>query len=227
MNKKLKDTIKELKKYKKILIITTSNRWDGEKEKPKSTLLGELIAEKLEKKAKIIDSSKLKIYTCEGNVSGRKGNNCGVFGAKLKNKKKNPSGNHRCWASINNNDDELWKITKELFNSDAILFVGSIRWGGMNSVYQKLIERLTFIENRHTNLGGENLLKSKIAGVIAIGQNWNGAETIKKEKKVLKYFGFKTPKELSWNWQYTKDSEDESEESYQKAFSAFKKEILS
>jgi hypothetical protein len=38
----------------------------------------------------------------------------------LKDKEKNPSGYHRCWASIHNEDDELWKISKELFESDCV-----------------------------------------------------------------------------------------------------------
>lgn len=226
MNKKLISTINYLKNKKKILIITTSNRWEGSKEKPKSNRLGEFIFNNLEEKATLIDASKLKIYSCEGNVSSKDGNNCGVKEAKLKDPKKNPSGNHRCWASINNQDDELWKITKELFDSDAILFLGSIRWGGMNSIYKKLIERLTFIENRHSSLNEKNLLKNKDAGVIGIGHNWNCIETIKTEKKVLEFFGFNTPNELSWSWQYTPNENNESLGAYKFATEEFEKEFL-
>lgn len=45
----------------------------------------------------------------------------------------------------------------------------------MNSFYQKLIERLTWLENRHSSLGEENILQKIDAGLIAIGHNWNGA----------------------------------------------------
>jgi hypothetical protein len=53
----------------------------------------------------------------------------------------------------------------------------------MNAIYAELIERLTWLENRHATLGESNLLKDKEVGVIAIGHNWNGAEAIKIEKK--------------------------------------------
>lgn len=44
------DTLKALKKYKKILFLTTSNRWNSEEnsEKPKSTMLAYEIAKRLD-----------------------------------------------------------------------------------------------------------------------------------------------------------------------------------
>ena len=95
----------------------------------------------------------------------------------------------------------------------------------MNSIYQKLIERLTWIENRHSTFGESNLLKNIDAGLICIGHNWNGKNVIKIQKKVLNFFGFKTPKELFWNWQYTNDANEESQESYKKAFPKFIKDF--
>jgi hypothetical protein len=88
-----------------------------------------------------------------------------------------------------------------------------------------LIERLTWLENRHTTLGESNLLKDKECGVIAVGQNWNGKESVKLEKEVLKFFGFKTPDVLSFNWQYLNDANDESKKSYKEAYKAFMKEF--
>jgi len=223
-NRNLSKTLAYLKKKKRVLFLTTSNRWSNEKEKPKSSLLAEHLAENLDN-AKIIDITELKIYPCEGNVSTEKGNRCGLKEAVLKDKKKNPSGCHRCWASINNKDDELWKISKELLNSDCVVFFISIRWGQANAHYQKLIERLTWLENRHTTLGENNLLKNIDAGIIAIGQNWNGKNVIATQKKVLKYYGFNVVNNLCWNWQFTKPN-DESQKSYKEAFPKFKKEFL-
>ena len=225
MNKNLKQTINYLKKKKKILFLTTSNRWSGSKDEPKSTLLAKRIAKELNNKVTIINVSKLNIYPCEGNVSKKYHNDCGEKFSLLKDKEKNPSQCHRCWASINNPDDELWKISKELFQSDCIIFFGSVRWGQMNSIYQKLIERLTWIENRYSTFGESNLLKNTDAGLICIGQNWNGKNVVKTQKKVLEFFGFKTPKELFWNWQYTSNINDESQKSYKNAYSKFIKEF--
>lgn len=223
------DTLKALKKYKKILFLTTSNRWNSEEnsEKPKSTMLAYEIAKRLDSSnISIIEVPLLKIYPCEGNVSTKSGNSCGVADAKKKDPLKNPSGHHRCWASINNKDDELWKISKELFESDCVVFFGSIRWGQMNSEYQKLIERLTWIENRHTTLGEENIVKDIDAGIIIVSQNWNGKQVLNTQKKVLEYFGFNVMNNLSWNWQYTKVDTDESKQSYIDATNQFAKIFL-
>jgi|688.fasta_scaffold232699_3 multimeric flavodoxin WrbA len=230
--KKFQETVDYLKKKKKVLFITTSNRYKEEKEKPKSTVLAYLLSKEIgEDKVTIIDASSLKIYNCEGNVSRVDGNQCGLKAALLKNKEKNPSGYHRCWASYNNQDDELWKISKELFESDAVIFFGSIRWGQMNAYYQKLIERLNWIENRHTTLKEENVIKDIEAGIIITGQNWNGEEVMKTQKQVFKFYGFKVPNQLSWFWQFTTDELDETKESYikspKKFEEIFKVKILS
>lgn len=223
--KLLNKTLEYLKKKDKILFIATSNRWVGDKEMPKSTKLAHWLKEELGEKVTILDATKLKIIECEGNVSRKDGNNCGVKGAVLKDKKKNPSGYHRCWASLNDKEDELWRISRELFDSDAVIFFVSIRWGQTNAYYQKLIERLNWIENRHTTLGENNIIENIDAGIIAIGQNWNGENVIKTQKKVYEYYGFKVPKELSWNWQYTSDPTDETQKSYKNAPKAFEKII--
>jgi multimeric flavodoxin WrbA len=219
-------TLNYLKKKKNILFLTTSSRWTGESssEKPKSTQLAYHLAKRLTK-ATIIEIPDLKIYPCEGNVSTERGNTCGLQKALLKDKRKNPTGYHRCWASLNNKDDELWKVSKELFQSDCVIFFGSVRWGQMNMYYQKLIERMTWVENRHSTLKENNVIKNIDAGIIAIGQNWNGINTIDTQKKVLDYYGFNVINKLCWNWQYTKP-EDENETSYQESAKAFKETFL-
>ncbi len=123
-------------------------------------------------------------------------------------------------------NDELWKISKELFESDTVLFFASIRWGQANGYYQKLIERLTWIENRHSNLGEKNIVKDIDAGFIATGQNWNGKDVTETQKEVLQFFGFKTPNELFWNWQFTDNTLDETNRSYNKAITVFDKTFL-
>ncbi len=219
-------TIQYLKTKKRPLFLTTSNRWSGQGgEKPKSTLLAYKMASLLPG-ARVIEVPLLKIYPCEGNVSTKDGNTCGEKKAKLGDNEKNPSGQHRCWASINNPDDELWKISKELLTSDVVVFFGSVRWGQMNSIYQTLIERLTWLENRHSTLGENNILNGIDAGIIAVGHNWKGKEVIDTQKHVLDFFGFSVQEELCWNWQFMNDSENESNEMYVKAREQFEKEFL-
>lgn len=225
--KNLVKSVKFLETKEKVLFLTTSNRggWAIKElnEEPKSTKLAKAIQSYLGKsKCKLIEVPDLKIYTCEGNVSHNEGNSCGGIKAKLKDKDKNPTGNHRCWRSINNPDDELWKISKELFESDCVVFFGSIRWGQMNAQYQNLIERLTWLENRHTTLGEKNLLKDISCGIIAVGQNWRGKEVVEVQKQVLTFFGFDVKDELSWNWQFTMNSRDETNSSYKKSGKKFR-----
>ncbi len=223
---RLEATINYLRGKQKILFLTTSNRSKKVDDKPKSTMLAEYMADEIGKdKVTLIEIPDLNIYNCTGNVSLKDGNSCGVKDALLKDKSKNPSGYHRCWVSWANKDDELWKISKPLFESDAVIFFGSVRWGQMNAYYQKIIERLDWIENRHTTLGENNVVKDIDAGLICIGQNWNRNIVIETQKKVLDFYGFNTPEILFWNWQFTTNAYDESEESYKEAFSAFKKEF--
>ena len=165
----------------------------------------------------------MKIYGCEGNVSSLKGNHCGLKEAVLKDKSKNPSGCHRCWASINHPDDELWKISKELLESSAVVFFVSTRWGQTNSIYQKLIERLNWLENRHTTLGEDNIIANIEAGCVVVGQNWRTAEITEVQRQVLTFYGFKVPPALSFNWQFTADANDETEKSYIEAPESFEK----
>lgn len=221
---KLKRLYNYLKKQegKKIVFLTTSNRWEGEKELPKSSIIADELKKRLDN-VDIINVSKLKIFPCEGNVSTHKGNVCGVKDALLKTN--DPNKFIRCWASVNNKSDELHKVANAIYDADIVIFFGSIRWGKMNAIYSQLIERLTWLENRHTTLGESNLLKDKECGVVAVGHNWNGEEAVKLEKEVLSFFGFKTPNQLSFNWQFTKDKSDETKKGYKDEYSTFLKEF--
>lgn len=95
----------------------------------------------------------------------------------------------------------------------------------MNAQYQKLIERLSWLENRHSTLKEENILSQTTAGIIAIGHNWRGHDVVNVQKKVLTYFGFNVHPDLCWNWSFT-SPDDESQKSYKKAAQVFKQTFL-
>ncbi len=219
--------IKHLESKDDVLLLTTSNRYRAHTwDLPKTTQLALRIKEHLKREKKrvtLLDVSTLKIHTCEGNISGGRGNNCGVPGAKLLDHAKNPTGQHRCWASINNKDDQLYKISRELFRSQAVVFFVSVRWGQTNSVYQRLFERLSWIENRVTSLGEAPIpqLKKLEAGIVLFGHNWNDEQVLKTQKQNFQWFGWKSPAALSFSWQYTSDAEEESPESYRGAAEEF------
>jgi len=80
------------------------------------------------------------------------------------------------------------------------------------------------LENRHTTLGEENIIKDIEAGIIAIGHNRNNEQVIKTEKQVLGFFGFQVPKQLSRGRTFT-DVNDESQKNYQKAVGQFEKDF--
>ena len=90
--------------------------------------------------------------------------------------------------------------------------------------HQNLIERLNWIENRHTTQNESNIVKDIETGFICIGQNWNGENVVELQKKVHFFYGFKVNDDLYWNWQFTKDAKDESQESYKKAYGKFIKD---
>jgi hypothetical protein len=212
---------------RRVLLLTTSTRYEKHAwDVPKTTQLAQQIEQQLKQgrtHVTLLDVASLEIYTCEGNISGGRGNNCGVRDAKLPDKRKNPTGHHRCWASINNKDDELYKVSRELFRSQAVVFFVSVRWGQTNSVYQRLFERLSWIENRVTSLEEAPIpqLKKLEAGIVLFGHNWNDQQVLTTQKKNFEWFGWKTPEALSFNWQYTRDAEQESLESYCDAIEQF------
>lgn len=225
--KALKKTLDILKTKDKVLLLSCSNRYNWDEKDidiPKSKMIAMYLHNELGDKSVLIDVSELNIVPCEGNVSRKDGNSCGVLKALLKDKKKDPSGYHRCWATYNNPKDELWKVSKELFESDAVVFFSSIRWGQTNMFYQNLIERLTWIENRFSTLGESNVVEDIETGFICVGQNWNGDVVNETQKKVHKFYGFKPNEDLYWNWQYTKDVNDETEKSYKNSYKRFAKD---
>lgn len=203
-------------KGKRVLLLTTSTRWSGSNDTPKSSQLAKMVASELGESCTVMDVSTMHIYQCEGNVSTEKGNHCGLLASALKDPDKNPTGHHRCWASINHKDDELWKISKELFQCDAVVFFGSVRWGSANAIYQKLIERLNWIENRKTTLNEDNIVSEIEAGIVLTGHNWNVNTELEKQKQVFNFYGFQVPQELSFHWQWTSDATDETGDGYKK-----------
>ena len=75
-----------------------------------------------------------------------------------------------------------------------VVFFVSVRWGQTNSVYQRLFERLSWIENRFTTLGEAPIpqLKGLEAGMVVFGQNWNDAQVLKTQRQNFKWFAWKT-----------------------------------
>ena len=91
---KCRRLVKYLEAKNNILLLTTSTRYEEHPwDIPKTTQLALRIKNHLKQKGKhvtVLDVAKLRIHTCEGNISAERGNNCGVLEAKLPDKGKNP-----------------------------------------------------------------------------------------------------------------------------------------
>ena len=223
----VRGTIGELSKFKKVLFLTCSNRYDKvlRTQTPKSTILARALASELDN-VTIINVPDLNIYPCEGNVSREDGNRCGVRQALLDDPEKNPTGYHRCWASIHNPDDELWKISRELFDSDCVMFFASTRWGQANMYYQKLMERLNWINNRFVPLKEDNVIKDIESGFVIVGQHWGGEDICKNQMDMHDYYGFKVNPALYWYWQAEDiDFDDETLRGYLESYPKFYEEF--
>src|SRR5262245_61553003 len=117
--------------------------------------------------------------------------------------------------------------SRALFSSRVSIFFVSVRWGQTNSVYQRLFERLSWIENRVSTLGESPIpeLKDFEAGMVLFGHNWNARLTLDTQKRNFQWFGWKTPEALSFAWQYTEDEDEESSESYLGAIKEFRESV--
>ena len=84
--KSIKQTLDILKDKKKVLLLSCSNRynWDEKNiDTPKSKMIAMYLKEELGNNAVLIDVPELKILPCEGNVSRKDGNSCGLLKAIL------------------------------------------------------------------------------------------------------------------------------------------------
>ena len=70
-----------------------------------------------------------------------------------------------------------------------------------------------------------NIVKNIETGFICVGQNWNGENVTETQMEVHKFYGFKPNKSLYWNWQYTKNSNDETQKSYKASHNKFIKDM--
>ena len=77
----IKKTLDILKKKKKVLLLSCSNRYNFDEKNidiPKSKMIAMYLKEELGDSAVLIDVPELKILPCEGNVSRKDGNSCGL-----------------------------------------------------------------------------------------------------------------------------------------------------
>lgn len=97
--------------------------------------------------------------------------------------------------------------------------------------FSKLKETLDILKSKNkvlllstsnlSSLNKSNVIKKIETGMICIGQNFNGNSVVDLQKEIHTFYGFKPNNKLYWNWQYTTNSNDESQDSYKKAYTVF------
>jgi hypothetical protein len=92
--------------------------------------------------------------------------------------------------------------------------------------YQKLIERLNWINNRFVPLGESNIIKNIDSGFIIIGQHQYGNEIVQRQYENHDYYGFNVNKKLYWYWNAENvEYDDETLEGYIESYPEFFKEF--
>lgn len=191
----------------KILIISTTTHRD----KSTSKMVLSHISDVLNKKHDVdfIDANDLHIVPNQSCYSDG-GKNCASPDA----------GKYRCWAhklSHENPDDykgkdEMGIIYDALEWCDLVIWGTSVRWGSHSALMQKIIERMTNIENRVVVYGEENYVKGKKCGVVVTGNNYESDSVANHLAQQLGWFGFETDPGWTFTWQKSQDIHYEQED---------------
>jgi len=123
------------------------------------------------------------------------------------------SGPYRCWAhwySVQDPDkyggvDEMPVLYDNIAWADLVLFATSARWGTHSALLQKIIERMTVLENLSSTYGEPNPLAGKKAGVIVTGHQWLTQRIAMHLLDVFSFMGFKAERGYQFVWQRTFD----------------------
>lgn len=130
------------------------------------------------------------------------------------------AGKYRCWANKLSHEkpseyggkDEMGVIYDALDWCDLVIWGTSVRWGSHSALMQKIIERMTNIENRVVVYGEENYVKGKKCGVVVTGNNYESDSVANHLAQQLGWFGFDTNPGRTFTWQKSQDIHYEQED---------------
>lgn len=141
----------------------------------------------------------LKVYPCHGCFGG---------------------GNHVCTGTCDRNDiesslyrpeDAMIRVYEKIRECDILLVTADARWGGLNHLVQRFLERMTPFAN--ASAAGRNTNPDKLAGIITTGDgSLNVAGQL---MAALNAFGFSFPRYAFVAWHVPRLS---SRESVQQAY---------
>lgn len=127
------------------------------------------------------------------------------------------AGQYRCWAHKLSHDnpenyggaDEMGLIYDNIAWADIVIFATSVRWESHSAVLQKVIERLTTIQNRHVVYNEPNSLLGKKCGVVVTGHNAKAQSVASHLLEVFQWIGFHTEFFYQVVWQKTQNLHSE------------------
>lgn len=136
---------------------------------------------------KFIDASKLHIVNNLSCYSSGKFN-CASYDA----------GKYRCWAHKLSHDephkfggaDQMGVVYDAYEWADCVVFGTSVRWESHSAILQKIIERMTTLQNRNVVYCEPNPLNKKRCGVVVTGHNSMAQKVAAHLLRVFEWLGF-------------------------------------
>lgn len=130
------------------------------------------------------------------------------------------AGKYRCWATYESIEDpekhggidEMPVIYDGIDESDIIIFSTSVRWMSHSALFQKIIERMNTLENRHSVYGEKNPLSGKKAGIIVVGQHYQSQKVAGSLSETMTLLGFQCSNSSIFSWQKSHNMNEEQAE---------------
>jgi len=121
------------------------------------------------------------------------------------------AGRYRCWAHKLSHDnpeqyggrDEMPVLYEGFDWADVVVFGTSTRWESHSALLQKIIERMTNLQNRNVVYGEPNPLAEKKCGVVVTGHNAKSQSVASHLLEVFQWLGFDTNIFYQIVWQKT------------------------
>lgn len=127
------------------------------------------------------------------------------------------AGAYRCWAhklshenpSAYGGRDEMGVLYDGFLWADTVVFATSVRWESHSAILQKIIERMTTLQNRAVVYGEPNPLSGKRCGVVVTGHNAKAQSVASHLLEVFQWLGFDTAFFSQLVWQRTQNLHSE------------------
>jgi len=189
----------------RIAIISTTSHSTNSTSKSILSVLRDIF-ESQRHTVRMIDASQLHIVNNLSCYSSGK-SNCASYDA----------GKYRCWAHKLSHDtpseyggkDQMGVLYDAYDWADIVIFGTSVRWESHSAILQKIIERMTTLQNRNVVYGERNPLQNKRCGVIVTGHNSMAQKVAAHLLRAFEWLGFTTDIFYQVVWQNSQNIHSE------------------